>query len=73
MHQNEIQAEAYRGFIPTLDKREISRLSTMIDEGEFIDPRDDFIVNLEIGQGKRELVEMLLDNLMERNEERGMG
>jgi spore coat polysaccharide biosynthesis predicted glycosyltransferase SpsG len=62
LHQNELQAEAYKGLIPTLDKKEVKRLAELLDNRVFINPYDDFIAGLEIGQGKEELVDLLLDN-----------
>jgi hypothetical protein len=63
MHQNELQADAYRGFIPTIDKSEINRLADILAEKNFINPYDDFIVNLEIGQGKKELIDTFLKGI----------
>jgi spore coat polysaccharide biosynthesis predicted glycosyltransferase SpsG len=63
MHQNELQADAYRGFIATIDKSEIDRLAGMLAGKNFINPYDDFIVNLEIGQGKKELLDIFLKGI----------
>lgn len=73
MHQNALQADAYRGYIPTIDKSEINKLSNIINERTFIDPYDEFIANLEIGQGKEELIEVLLDGIMEEVRDSEMG
>ena len=62
MHQNALQAEAYRGLIPTLDKAEVGRLAELLDNRLFIDPHDEFIAGLEIGQGKEELIDVLLND-----------
>ena len=64
IHQNELQAKAYHGFIPTLDKSEISRLTHLIENKEFIDPRDRFIADLKIGEGKEEVIAALLDGML---------
>lgn len=73
MHQNKLQAEAYRGFIPTLDKSNISKLSHIIESRSFINPYDKFIVDLEIGQGKEELIEVLLRSTTEEAGDNEMG
>lgn len=60
-HQNAIQkertAQVYRGFIPTLSVDEVHKLPEMILQKKFINPDDDFVTNLQIGQGKKELVD----------------
>lgn len=60
-HQNIIQkertAQVYRGFIPTLSINDVNKLPDMILRKKFLNPNDDFIRNLQIGQGKKELVE----------------
>ncbi len=60
-HQNKIQkertAQVYRGFIPTLSIGDVHKLPEMILQRKFLNPNDDFIRNLQIGQGKKELVE----------------
>jgi spore coat polysaccharide biosynthesis predicted glycosyltransferase SpsG len=58
MHQNALQADAYRDLMPTLDKSEINRLVDILANRKFINPYDDFIMNMEIGQGKEELVDI---------------
>lgn len=73
MHQNALQAEVYRGYIPTIDKGEINKLSNILDKRTFIDPCDEFIVNLEIGQGKKELIEVLLNGIIEEAKDNEMG
>jgi len=60
-HQNMIQkertAKVYRGFIPTLSFDEVHKLPEMILQKQFINPDDDFVRNLQIGQGKKEIVD----------------
>jgi UDP-2,4-diacetamido-2,4,6-trideoxy-beta-L-altropyranose hydrolase len=60
-HQNNIQkertAQVYRGFIPTLSISDVNKLPDLISKRRFIYPNDNFIRNLEIGQGKKELIE----------------
>ncbi len=63
LHQNAVQAQAYHGFIQTFDKSEIDKLADILAKSNFIDPYDDFIMNLEIGQGKNELVDIFLNNI----------
>lgn len=63
MHQNALQAASYRGFIPTLDKKDLNKLPQIIKNRDFIDPYDEFIVNLEIGQGKEELIKVLSEGI----------
>jgi len=62
-HQNALQADEYKGFISTLEKTEIHNLQSIIKNRKFVDPNSDFISKLEIGQGKEELLKILLENI----------
>jgi UDP-2,4-diacetamido-2,4,6-trideoxy-beta-L-altropyranose hydrolase len=63
-HQNNIQkertAQVYRGCIPTLSVADIEKLPNLIYKRNYINPNDQFVVNLEIGQGKAEIVNLFL-------------
>ncbi len=66
-HQNSIQkertAQVYKGFIPTLSISDICMLPDMISKRQFIYPEDTFVQNLEIGQGKEEIIDHILRGL----------
>jgi UDP-2,4-diacetamido-2,4,6-trideoxy-beta-L-altropyranose hydrolase len=57
IHQNLWQKTGFEGFVRTLDKSEINQLSKIIASKHFIDPRDNEIDALKIGEGKNELWE----------------
>ena len=59
-HQNELQRDVYRGYLTTLDKSELYRLSSIIENKSFIFPDDPFVSSMEIGQGKDELIDAIL-------------
>jgi UDP-2,4-diacetamido-2,4,6-trideoxy-beta-L-altropyranose hydrolase len=60
--QNSLQREIYKAHIATLEKSDIARLGNMIESGDFVDPRDAKIADLDIGQGISELVEAIIDS-----------
>jgi spore coat polysaccharide biosynthesis predicted glycosyltransferase SpsG len=55
-HQNELQRDVYKGYLTTLDKSEIFKLSSIIENKSFIFPDDPFIASMAIGQGKDEIM-----------------
>jgi spore coat polysaccharide biosynthesis predicted glycosyltransferase SpsG len=59
-NQNEMQRDVYKGYLPTLDKSELFRLSSIIENKAFIFPDDPFISSMEIGKGKDELIHAIL-------------
>jgi len=59
-HQNELQRDVYRGYLTTLDKSELFRLSSIIENKSFIFPDDPLIASMEIGQGKVEIIHAIL-------------
>jgi spore coat polysaccharide biosynthesis predicted glycosyltransferase SpsG len=60
--QNSLQREIYKAHIAMLEKSDIARLGHMIENGDFVDPRDARIADLDIGQGISELVEAIIDS-----------
>lgn len=59
-HQNEMQHDVHKEYLKTLDKNEIFRLSSIIENKIFIFPDDPLIAAMEIGQGKDELIQIIL-------------
>lgn len=59
-HQNELQRDVYKGYLTTLDKSELFRLSSIIENKSFIFPDDPFVASMEIGQGKDEIIHAVL-------------
>ena len=59
-HQNELQRDVYKGYLTTLDKSELFRLSSIIENKTFIFPDDPFVASMEIGQGKNEIIHAIL-------------
>jgi spore coat polysaccharide biosynthesis predicted glycosyltransferase SpsG len=59
-HQNEMQRDVHKVNLRTLDKSEISRLTSIIENKSFIFPDDPLIASMEIGQGKDELIQIIL-------------
>jgi spore coat polysaccharide biosynthesis predicted glycosyltransferase SpsG len=60
-HQNELQRDVYKGYLTTRDKSEVSELSSIIENMSFVYPDDPFVVAMEIGQGKDELIRAILN------------
>lgn len=59
-HQNELQQNVYKDCFPTLDKTEVVRLDSMINNRAFIFPDDPSVVSMEIGEGKDEIIHEIL-------------
>lgn len=60
-HQNDFQKKAWQADIKTYDVSEIEYLEEILNDGKYISPNDEFVKNMEIGQGKDELVDMILN------------
>ncbi len=60
-HQNELQRDTYKGYLTTVDKRELSQLFTIIENKSFIFSNDPFIESMEIGKGKDEIIREILN------------
>jgi UDP-2,4-diacetamido-2,4,6-trideoxy-beta-L-altropyranose hydrolase len=61
MPQNELQQEVYQAYLPMLRKGQVRKLGRAIARGEFVDPRDETVTRLDIGQGMPDLVNLILD------------
>lgn len=57
--QNEEQEVRYKPYLPLLGKDEIDKLPGMIERGEFIRSDSPIVQQMQIGQGKREVVEAI--------------
>lgn len=60
-HQNELQRDTYIGLLTTFDKNEVSKLPFLLENKAFIFPTDPFITNMEIGEGKSEIIHEILN------------
>ena len=60
-HQDELQMETYKELLPTLDKSELFKLPLIIRNKSFIFPNDAFITGMEIGEGKDEIINEILN------------
>jgi spore coat polysaccharide biosynthesis predicted glycosyltransferase SpsG len=59
-HQNELQRDVYKGFLTTVDISELCKLPLMIKNKSFIFPNHPFVVSMEIGEGKDEIINEIL-------------
>jgi spore coat polysaccharide biosynthesis predicted glycosyltransferase SpsG len=59
-HQNEMQHDVHSEHLKTLDKGELFKLSSIIEDRSFIFPDDPLVASMEIGQGKNEIVHAIL-------------
>lgn len=59
-HQNSLQKETYKEYLPTVDILELYKLKEIIENKKFIFPNDDFISEMEIGMGKKLLINNIL-------------
>jgi len=59
-HQNQFQKDGFKGFVPTLGKEDMNRLGDVLTSAAFVDPRQENITRLEIGEGKTELIETII-------------
>ena len=60
-HQNALQRDTYKGYLTTVDKKELSKLSSIIKSKTFIFPDDPFVTSMEIGKGKTEIIREILN------------
>jgi spore coat polysaccharide biosynthesis predicted glycosyltransferase SpsG len=60
-HQDILQCDTYKGYLTTVDKSELSKLSSMIKNKSFIFPDDPFVASMEIGKGKEEIIREILN------------
>lgn len=60
-HHNELQRDTYKGYLTTVDKSELSKLSSMIENKSFIFPDDPFVTSMKIGKGKDEIIREILN------------
>ena len=56
IHQSLFQKHGFEGFARTLDKTEMNSLGGMISNADFINPHDEHIARLDIGEGKEEVL-----------------
>ena len=60
-HQNELQRSTYKGYLTTVDKSDLSKLASRIENKSFIFPDDPFVTSMEIGKGKDEIIREILN------------
>ena len=60
-HQNELQRDTYKGYLTTVAKSELSKLSSMIENKSFVFPDDPFVASMEIGKGKDDIIRGILN------------
>jgi len=60
VNQNSLQESWMEGSLSSLNKHEISKISFLITNFDFINPNSEFIRRLEIGEGKTDLVNNIL-------------
>jgi spore coat polysaccharide biosynthesis predicted glycosyltransferase SpsG len=60
-HQDEVQKEAYEGYLPTMDVNEAALLPEIIRKRAFIFPEDAFVAKMEIGDGKDQIINEILN------------
>jgi spore coat polysaccharide biosynthesis predicted glycosyltransferase SpsG len=59
-HQNEMQRNVHKEYLPTLDKSESFRIPSIIETKSFIFPDDTLIASMEIGQGKDQIIRAII-------------
>jgi len=57
---NSLQRDIYKSYMAVLDKDEVGKLGQVIARAVFVDPRDEKIARLDIGQGVPELVHAII-------------
>jgi UDP-2,4-diacetamido-2,4,6-trideoxy-beta-L-altropyranose hydrolase len=60
VHQNLWQKDSFKGFVETLGKNEMDRLGDIIANADFINPYEKNIQKLDIGKGKKEVIEAII-------------
>ncbi len=63
VNQNSLQKSWFEGFIPTLDKNQISKIRDIIISSSYINPDSELVKKMEIGEGKEELVKTILGEI----------
>lgn len=61
--QSDLQKDIYNGYIPTYGKEDVYNVVNMIITRTFVFPYDEFIFKMEIGDGKKEIVDQILNNV----------
>jgi UDP-2,4-diacetamido-2,4,6-trideoxy-beta-L-altropyranose hydrolase len=62
INQNSLQRMWSEGFLPTMDKSQINLIGDMINSGNYVNPDSELIINMEIGEGKDELIAAIIDS-----------
>jgi spore coat polysaccharide biosynthesis predicted glycosyltransferase SpsG len=60
-HQNKLQLDTYKRYLTTIDKNDLSKLSTIIKNKSFIFPDEPFVTSMEIGKGKEEIIREIIN------------
>ncbi len=60
MPHDDLQRDTYRGFMRMLEKKHVAALPRMIEAAQFTYPDEDHIAAMEIGEGVRELRDVIL-------------
>lgn len=59
-HQDDLQMKTYKEMLPTLDKSELYKLPSIIKNKSFIFPENPFISEMEIGEGRYDIINEIL-------------
>ncbi len=59
IYQNLLQRSWFEGALPVLDENKINKLKDAISSGDFIKPDTEYIKNLNIAEGKAEIIEAI--------------
>ncbi len=60
-HQNELQRDVYKGYLTTYGQNDINQTCKLIIDKAFIYPSDYYIKMMEIGEGKYEIIDAILN------------
>lgn len=60
-HQNQLQMEVYADILPTMGIEDIHKLPSIIKNKLFLFPEDPVIAAMEIGEGKDEIIDVILN------------
>ena len=60
-HQNELQKDVYNEVLPTLGKKDIVNLETVLKNKIFVSPQDPIIVEMQIGLGKDQIISEIIN------------
>jgi len=58
--QSEFQRTVFSKYFPVLEEKDLAKLEDIIYNEQFIKPTDEYVVKLDIGRGKKEIVEAIL-------------